>query len=80
MATANYNFIPGQQIWHLGECGISEGSILGINIVISPNATTIEYTISIKKDGSIRKVEESTLYATLTGVGSAMEAYENLLT
>jgi len=80
MATVTYKFLPNDVVWHVDSiCGISEQLILNATIIVQPTLNTITYTVRDKSSNVIKDVPESTLYANLSGVGSALEAYEALL-
>jgi len=80
MATITHLYDVDQTVWMLDPAtGIKESVVLNISAMKSLTGTDIKYSIKIVDNNTLDDVEESTLYATLSGVGSALEAYEALL-
>jgi len=80
MATITHLYDVDQTVWMLDPAtGIKEAVVLNISAAKSLTGTEVKYSIKIVDDNTLDDVEESTLYATLSGVGSALEAYEALL-
>ena len=80
MATITHLYDVDQTVWMLDPAtGIKEAVVLNISAMKSLTGTEVKYSIKIVDNNTLDDVEESTLYATLSGVGSALEAYEALL-
>lgn len=80
MATITHLYDVDQTVWMLDPLtGIKESVVLTIDVEKSLTGTVITYSIKIVDNNTLDDVEESALYATLSGVGSALEAYEAIL-
>lgn len=80
MAAITHLYDVDQRVWLLDpSTGLKESVILDIVGTKSLTGTTVRYTIKNVDTNTQTNVEEPSLYATLSGVGSALEAYEALL-
>lgn len=80
MATITHLYDIDQTVWVLdASTGIKEAVVLKIDATKTLSATDIEYQLKIVDDNTQVESAEENLYATLSGVGSALEAYEALL-
>jgi hypothetical protein len=80
MAAITHLYDVNQTVWYLNPLtGVKECIILKIDITKTLSSTIIKYKLKVVDDNSQIESLEMDLYSTLSGVGSALEAYETLL-
>ena len=80
MATITHSYTVNQALWYLTTSeGIKACTVVYLDALLDINATTLNYSVKLDTN-EVVQVYEADLYATLSGVGSAMEAYEAILT